>query len=58
MLIAIVLDKPLAETQKLVQDSDAFMRAITQIMQDEHSYPVTAQMQTQMSCPLNVQPAL
>ena len=44
MLIAIVLDKPLAEAQALVQDPDAFMRAITKIMQDKHSHPVIAQM--------------
>ena len=44
MLIAIVLDKPLAEAQALVQDSDAFMRAITQIMQFKQSHPVIAQM--------------
>ena len=44
MLIAIVLDKPLAEAQALVQDPDAFMRAITHIMQDKHSHPVIAQM--------------
>ena len=42
--IAMALDKPLAEAQELVQDSDAFMRAITQIVQDKHSHPVTAQM--------------
>ena len=44
MLIAIVLDRPLAEAQALVQDSQAFMRAITQIMQAKHNHPVIAQM--------------
>ena len=44
MLLAIVLDKPLAEAQALVQDSDAFMRAITQIMQSKQSHPVIARM--------------
>ena len=32
MLIAIVLDKPLAEAQALVDDPDAFMLEITKII--------------------------
>jgi hypothetical protein len=44
MLIAIVLDRPLEDAQALVQDADAFMRAITQIMQSKHNHPVIAQM--------------
>ena len=44
MLIAIVLDKRLAEAQALVQDPDAVMRATTKIMQDRHSHPVIAHM--------------
>ena len=48
MLIAIVLDKPLAEAPALVDDPDAFIREIAQIMHDKHSHPVIAQMLNQM----------
>ena len=44
MLIAIVLDKPLAEAQALVQDAEAFMMAIIKILQDKQDHPVIAQM--------------
>jgi hypothetical protein len=44
MLIAIVLDEPLAEAQALVDDPDAFMLAITNIIQNKHAHPVIAQM--------------
>ena len=44
MLIAIVLDEPLAEAQALVDDPDAFMLAITKIIQNKHAHPVIAQM--------------
>ena len=44
MLIAVVLDRPFAEAQALVQDAEAFMRAITKILQAEQNYPVIAQM--------------
>ena len=44
MLIAIVLDKPLAEAQALVDDPDAFMLEITKIIQNKHAHPVIAQM--------------
>ena len=35
MLIAIVLDRPLAEAEALVEAPDAFIQAITRIMQDK-----------------------
>ena len=44
MLIAIVLDKPLLEAQALVDDPDAFMFEIMQIIQNKHAHPVIAQM--------------
>ena len=44
MLIAIVLDKPLAEARALVDDPDAFMLEITKIIQNKHAHPVIAQM--------------
>ena len=44
MLIAIVLDRPLAETKALVEAPDAFIQAITRIMQDKQNHPVIAQM--------------
>ena len=44
MLIAIVLDRPLAEAKALVADPDEFMQAITKIMLDKHAHPVIAQM--------------
>ena len=44
MLIAIVLDKPLSEAQALVDDPDAFMFEIMQIIQNKHAHPVIAQM--------------
>ena len=44
MLIAIVLDRPLAETKALLEASNAFIQAITRIMQDKHNHPVIAQM--------------
>ena len=44
MLIAIVLDKPLAEAQTLVDDPEAFVKEIARIMEDKHSHPVIAQM--------------
>jgi hypothetical protein len=59
MLIAIVLDKPLAEAQALVDDPDAFMLAITKIIQNKHAHPVIAQCSTLMcvtTCPLQSVP--
>ena len=44
MLIAIVLDRPLAKAKALVEAPDAFIQAITRIMQDKQNHPVTAQM--------------
>ena len=44
MLIAIVLDRPLAETKALVEAPDAFIQAITRIMQDKQNHPVITQM--------------
>ena len=44
MLIAIVLDRPLAEAKALVEAPDAFIQAITRIMQDKQNHPVIAQM--------------
>ena len=44
MLIAIVLDRPLAEAKALVEALDAFIQAITRIMQDKQNHPVIAQM--------------
>ena len=44
MLIAIVLDRPLAEPKALVEAPDAFIQAITRIMQDKQNQPVIAQM--------------
>ena len=35
MLIAIILDRPLAEAKALVEAPDAFIQAITRIMQDD-----------------------
>ena len=44
MPIAIVLDRPLAEAKALVEAPDAFIQAITRIMQDKQNHPVIAQM--------------
>ena len=44
MLIGIVLDRPLAETKALVEAPNAFIQAITRIMQDKQNHPVIAQM--------------
>ena len=46
MLIAIVLDRPLAEAKALVEASNVFIQAITRIMQDKRNHPVIAQMIT------------
>ena len=45
MLIAIVLDRPLAEAQALVDTPDAFIQALTTIIQDKKNHPVIAQTQ-------------
>ena len=54
MLIAIVLDRPLAEAQALVNTPDAFIQALTTVdafiqalttvIQDKKNHPVIAQM--------------
>jgi len=43
-LIAIVLDRPLVEAKALVEAPNAFIQAITRIMQDKQNDPVIAQM--------------
>jgi len=42
MLIAIVLDRPLAEAQASVNTPDAFIQALTRIIQDKKNHPVIA----------------
>ena len=44
MLIAIVLDRPLAEAKVLVDDPAAFAREMTQILRDKQTHPLIAQM--------------
>ena len=43
MLIAIALDRPLADAQALVQNAEAFMKAITQVVQSKHNHPLIEQ---------------
>ena len=44
MLIAIVLDRPLAEAKALVDDPAAFTREMTRILRDKQTHPLIAQM--------------
>ena len=44
MLIAIVLDRPLVKAKALVEAPNAFIQAITRILQDKQNHPVIAQM--------------
>ena len=44
MLIAIVLDRPLAEARELVDDPAAFTREMTRILRDKRTHPLIAQM--------------
>ena len=44
MLIAIVLDRPLAEAKELVDDPAAFTREMTWILSDKRTHPLIAQM--------------
>ena len=44
MLIAIVLDRPLAEAKALVDDPAAFTREMTRILREKQSHPLLAQM--------------
>jgi len=44
MLIAIVLDRPLAEAKALLDDPAAFTREMTRILIAKQSHPLIAQM--------------
>ena len=44
MLIAIVLDRPLADAKALVDDPAAFTREMTKILLEKQSHPLIAQM--------------
>ena len=44
MLIAIVLDRPLAEAKALVDYPAAFAREMTRILRDKQTHPLIAQM--------------
>ena len=44
MLIAIVLDRPLAEAKELVDDPTAFTREMTRILREKQNHPLIAQM--------------
>ena len=44
MLIAIVLDRPLAEAKALVDDPAAFTREMTRILREKQNHPLIAQM--------------
>ena len=44
MLIAIVLDRPLADAKELVDDPAAFTREMTKILLEKQSHPLIAQM--------------
>ena len=44
MLIAIVLDRPLAEAKALVDDPAAFTREMTRILLEKQNHPLIAQM--------------
>ena len=44
MLIAIVLDRPLAEAKALVDDPAAFTREMPRILREKQSHPLIAQM--------------
>ena len=44
MLIAIVLDRPLAEAKALIDDPAAFTREMTRILREKQSHPLIAQM--------------
>ena len=41
MLIAIVLDRPLAEAKALVDDPAAFTREMTRVLREKQSHPLT-----------------
>ena len=44
MLVALVLDKPLATAKALVDDAPALVEEIMRIMKNKQSHPVIAQM--------------
>ena len=44
MLIAIVLERPLAEAKELVDDPAAFTREMTRILSDKRTLPLIAQL--------------
>jgi len=44
MLIAIILDRPLAEAKALVDDPAAFTREMTRILREKQNHPLIAQM--------------
>ena len=44
MLIAIVLDRPLADAKALVDDPAAFTREMTKILLEKQSHPLIEQM--------------
>ena len=44
MLIAIVLDRPLAEAKALVDDPAAFTQEMTRILREKQSHSLIAQM--------------
>ena len=44
MLIAIGLDRPLAEAKELVDDPATFTREMTRILRDKRTHPLIAQM--------------
>ena len=44
MLVAIALDKPLADVKELVEDPTRLIAEIMQILQDKQAHPVLAQM--------------
>jgi hypothetical protein len=44
MLVAIALDKPLADVKELVADPTRLIAEIMQILQDKQAHPVLAQM--------------
>ena len=44
MLIAIVVDRSLAEAKALLDDSAAFTREMTRILREKQSHPLVAQM--------------
>ena len=48
MLIAIVLDRPLAEAKALVDDPAAFIRKMSRILRKKQSHPQIAQMKPKL----------